>query len=376
MKGIKLFVFLVLLVSIFSAFVSAEQCTEAEELKADQLNTRYDFYYFRAEVLRLRMESVISEIEGDTTALESIKDDFVANYDVAKEAADAGDQDGFHEAVKTGQGYVIDFKKEANSSITNKSAIIQALNETMQENEEYLEGIRQDAIDNQLSHRLDIYMQAVCHAKDFVDKKNITNETVNALITALEEGYDDVEALLTEASETCGLKRLAQCDDLIANETIDAIEDFKNETKELRKAIKSAMKVMMATIVQARVQNITKGYQQAIDSAEELIAKAEAAGLNVTEVEELLTLAVDNFEAAQEAQEAGETEEAKEFMEATKENLKEIKDLLKSMQAELGAKKGPGLANANKSTGPKTGDGPGTVASSDDGNGSNEGDDE
>ena len=373
MKGTKLFIFLVFLLALFSVFVSAEECKEVGELKEDQLNTRYDFYYFRAEVLRLRMEAVIAEIEGDTTTLESIKDDFVANYDVAKAAADSGDEDAFWLAVKDGTEYVKDFKEESNSSITNKSAIIQALNETMQENEEYLTGVRQEAIDNQLAHRLDIYMQAVCYAKDFVDKKNITNATVDALILVMELAYDDVEELLTEASETCGLKRLAQCDELIANETLEAIEDFKNETKELRKTIKEAMQVMKKAMIEARVQNITQGHQKFIDTAEGWIAQAEAAGLNTTEVEELLTLAIENFEAAQDAQDEGNTEEAKELLEKSRDNIKEIGDLLKEMKGELASGKSNSTNRLNRSMRTKGGDDSTTGNPSTQGN---EGDDE
>jgi len=254
--------------TLLAAVVMAGTCKTKDELVSDNLNVRYDFYYFRAEVLRERMEVVIENTDGDTSELEAIKDEFVGLYEDAKTAADAGDADGFEDVIDLGGDLVREFKQAANGTISNRSEIVKELNETMQENQESFEALYQKALDDQLAHRLDVIDQSICNSEDFIAKKNISNESVDAALVSLEAQGQEVEDALNSAYEACGLKRLAICEDASALAALDLMEDYREAAREFRQTVKEALKAQLQEKVQQK-----KGNQSTAAMAEKLNLK-------------------------------------------------------------------------------------------------------
>ena len=343
---IKLF-FMIMLITVMSAFVLAEECTTKEELLIDNLNVRYDFYYYAAEALNVRMGAVISAIDGDTTELESIRADFVANYDTAKAAADNGAIIGFYEAVEQGADYVMAFKGEANSSITNYSAVKYALNATMGENKAYLDGLKQTALDNQLSHRLNVYQQSLCRANQFIDDNNITDAEFLALVSAFQQKYNEGQHTLTEAYNTCKLQALIQCDEEIAEEALEIIHDFKNDTEEIVQAAIVLMEAKKEEVMAAIADGVMVAHEGFINLAVDLIATAETAGWDVTEEKALLADANATYNEAVTTYEGGDIDGAKVLLEESKESLIAIKVSLQAKKQQYAANATTGSDGSN-----------------------------
>lgn len=243
----KLFLVLALFLLALPIVVAQSECDTKTSLVSEILGTRYLFLKYRAEERRIAMDAVIAKFDEssfDTSELTAIKEDFVALYDTAKAAADAGDKKGLEDAVKQGKDLVGEFKDKVRAQNTTGLNLPQAIKVALEENKDYLDGLHNDAVTSKKDTYLKIFDGRVCHHQRAIDKLSGRNVEVTELqseLDAISAERDDLSSKIDAAEESCDVP-IAACTTAEADAAIALHREIEDDFRALNAKIIVAVK--------------------------------------------------------------------------------------------------------------------------------------
>jgi hypothetical protein len=321
-------IWFILLISIISLpLVIAQEdssCKTRDIIKAERLNARYKHYYWRAEIRRIGMDAVIDYVgEGDDAdALTSIKDEFTALYDSAKSAADAGDVTEYNGVVQQGKEKIKEFKDKSHEIILeeDRADARQAVNDALEDedNKEYIEGLKQDAIDSKKEHMLALFDSRICVVQNHLDR---LEENRGIDVSSLEETLNSI------ADKKSELETLIDEDD--REGFGDLMQELNDLFKSLREDIKNAIRNQVFSKHLERLESFINRQQGRIDNAGEGLDTSDIQ-TDLDEINDLISQANDEFENGNYEESREKMEEIRTALQNFAQNMKEKAEIIRA----------------------------------------------
>ncbi|MBU4300839.1 hypothetical protein L6303_07030 [archaeon] len=253
-----------------------------DELKTTQAWMLYKYALVPMERHRIGMEALIGYVEGingSTAKLVELKNQFVAQQDSLKAAAEKSDYTGGRAIVEQMKKTVADFRTNVRAQIgTNTEAAKAALNNALEANEEYLDSLVTEAREAKKNRNLEAFDFTNAKIQARLDKEKSNGADVSALQAKLDEIKDTRSALIDAMNtgiESCKGEGIGKCTKTEAQNHIKLRAELETDymqLRELAKQIGQSQKIGNA---------ITQAYN-IIANAEKTIAAAERNGLDVS----------------------------------------------------------------------------------------------
>lgn len=310
-------------------FIAAEDCDTLSDLAEDNLNARYKYYYYRAEIRAVSMDAVIDlyqENEIDTTELEQIKADFIALYEVAEEAADYGETAEFNDYVQDGIDLIASFKERARAESVD--GVLAAISSALADKESYLNDLREEAVDAKKEVYLKVFDARVCHHQKIIDRWRERGVDVDDLVldmNAIEAKRDPLVEKIEEADASCDVPFII-CTTSEADELTEYHREINNDFRELNIKFKDF-------IVKGLVQAAIDLQKTNLDWQRLRLNALEIKGIDITSLEAIYNDAKLLNKEAQAALDNDDIDAAKDKFNEAKTEITNLKQgILEALQ--------------------------------------------
>jgi hypothetical protein len=254
-------------------------------------------------------------------------------YDEAKAAVDALDKDEFKAVIADGKALIEEFKEKAREVIPEEEwdDVRHAINDALDENEEYLKDLHKQAVDLRRVHYLHLFDKNVCRHQRMInklEKRGLNVDELQEKLDAIADKRDELEDLHDAAYDSCYPTHVWLCD----TEEAKALSDFVEGIHEDFVALRGSIKDLIHTGIGKKATDIL---DKAIAAEERRIAKLKDAGADVTELSAKLDKIKAMVETAKGHLEDGEIDLANKEMQAAKEALRELHKEINQMWKDL-----------------------------------------
>jgi hypothetical protein len=334
----KLLILLGLVLLVLPAVMAAE-CIKAQGLVINRLQARYSFYHYRSEVRNVEMTAVIDhgdDLGKNTTELDSIRDEFVARYEEAQAAGDAGNVKSFNTVVSEGKLLIKSFRETAREMFneSEKQGVRAVINNSLESYADYLSELREQAIGAGKVHRLTSFDARVCVFQRFIVKvegKGYVMDEYQLRLDALAARRTELITALDAANEACDLPVFA-CNETEAETFRGLVDELNQVFRELKRDIMSA-RLNQVALKRIEVMDIR------IERISSLLDRMEERHHNVSEHRDSLESIDTLVNEASVLAEAGNNDAA---MEKINQAIEGLNELMRGLKAQSQSSKGGG----------------------------------